>query len=70
MNMKRHFLKEDIEQARREINCIGKCIALVQAHIDHGNFEMAQDRAVDLMKSLSEIRRLALKKKDSEVKVG
>jgi len=58
-----HFLKEDLEQASKEFECVKDLLIAINDEVQSGNMEKAKHLSIDLTKSLHELSRLAEKKK-------
>lgn len=63
MNFHKNFLPGDVEQAIKELDCLGYLLGRILNNVENGNFEFAKSDMDDAMKSLSELVKMSESKR-------
>lgn len=63
MKFNKHFLKQNIGQAKAECRSANHCLKLVEIHLSNGDIELAKQRMLDGLLSIQELSKLADQKK-------
>lgn len=66
MNYDMHFRHEDIEEAKREFNCIKDLQRLIELNLNAGKAIQAEKRAIELLRSVSRLVELNKKKMNDD----
>ena len=58
MNFEKHFRKQDIPEAVKELNCIEDLMKLVLLNLHSGGLERAEKRLYEALRSVEQLMRL------------
>lgn len=66
MRFHEHFLLGDVMQASKEYESFKDCLDQIAHHTELGEFDLAQARTEDMMKSLEELQHLSRSKRSND----
>jgi len=67
MNFEKHFRKQDIPEAVKELNCIEDLMKLVLLNLHSGGLERAEKRLYEALKSVNNLIRLNKAKQNEDM---
>lgn len=67
MNFEKHFRKQDIPEAVKELNCIEDLMKLVLLNIHSGDLERAEKRLYEALRSVDNLIRLNKAKQNEDI---
>jgi len=66
MRFHEHFLLGDILEASKEYESFKDCLEMVIRHTELGEFDLAEERSIDVLKSLEELNHLSRSKRSND----
>lgn len=67
MNFEKHFRKQDIPEAIKELNCIEDLMKLVLLNIHSGGLERAEKRLYEVLRSVERLMHLNKVKRNDDM---